>query len=174
MNQHVKVVGAVHLVFGAIKVLTGIGILVFFVGAGVGAGLLASAAGKAEARAEERLVVGEEGASVGDADPSEPVREERFASSSTEISNEGTGLAWVIGILGGVVGVILGGACILWGAFRMLVGFGLLRFRPWARAGAVVLAVFDLPGFPFFTLFAVYALWAVLAIESRDLFQARG
>ena len=74
----------------------------------------------------------------------------------------------------GIFGLILGGGFIFWGALRMLVGFGLLRFRGWARVGAVALAVLDLPGFPLFTLFGGYALWAVLSNESRELFMARG
>jgi hypothetical protein len=158
MEVHVKVVGAIQLVVGATKILTGVGILVLFLGLGVCAGLLATQAGKAKAQAGEERVL-REGASP------------PYLSEVSQEEREW--IPWLIGLLGGILGGILGGGLILWGAFRMVVGLGLLRFRGWARAGAVILAVIDLPGFPFFTLFGVYTLWAVLGIESKEVFLGR-
>ena len=43
-------------------------------------------------------------------------------------------------ILGGffaVLGIIIGGVAILWGGLRLIVGFGLMKHRGWARIGAV-------------------------------------
>jgi len=55
----------------------------------------------------------------------------------------------------------------------LFAGYGLLRFRPWARMLTIVLAVFELIRFPFGTILGVYSLWVLLSSEGAAQFQAQ-
>ena len=59
----------------------------------------------------------------------------------------------------------------IFGAVHVWIGTRLRRFRDWARAFAVVLAVVDLVLIPFGTGLGIYALWALLNEQSRTLFE---
>ena len=59
----------------------------------------------------------------------------------------------------------------IFGALHVWIGTRLRRFREWARAFAVVLAVVDLPLVPFGTGLGIYALWALLSEQSKPLFE---
>ncbi len=63
---------------------------------------------------------------------------------------------------------------LLFGAAHLWVGSRLRRFKEWARAFAIVLAVTDLFLLPFGTALAVYTLWALLHDQSRPLFDTSG
>ncbi len=52
----------------------------------------------------------------------------------------------------------------------MIAGFGLLRYRQWARILALVLAVLNLPMLPIGTLLGVYSIWVLLDDDSIPLF----
>jgi hypothetical protein len=52
----------------------------------------------------------------------------------------------------------------------IVVGAGLLRFRPWARVLAVVLAILSLPNFPIGTALGIYALVVLLSNEGARTF----
>lgn len=68
-----------------------------------------------------------------------------------------------------VVTVILG--TILISSLPCLVlGFGLLNFRPWARILGLVLSALLLLNFPFGTAVALYAFWVLLRPEAEALF----
>lgn len=59
----------------------------------------------------------------------------------------------------------------VFGAVHVWIGTRLRRFREWARAFAIVLAVVDLVLVPFGTGLGIYALWALLHEQSRTLFE---
>ncbi len=52
----------------------------------------------------------------------------------------------------------------------LIAGIGLLSFQPWARILAIIVSVFDLPGFPFHTALGIYGLWVLLSNEGTALF----
>ena len=53
----------------------------------------------------------------------------------------------------------------------LIAGYGLLKFRPWARMLTIVLAVFELIRFPFGTILGIYSLWVLLSSEGAAQFQ---
>ena len=55
----------------------------------------------------------------------------------------------------------------------IVIGAGLLRFRPWSRTPGTILAVFSLLHFPAGTLVGVYAFWVLLSPETDPLFNPR-
>lgn len=55
----------------------------------------------------------------------------------------------------------------------VIVGIGLLRWRPWARVGGIVLSIFDLLWIPLGTILGVYGLWVLFSKDSERLFIAR-
>jgi len=52
-------------------------------------------------------------------------------------------------------------------------GIGLLKFRPWARIGGIVLSILDLIWFPFGTVVGVYGLWVLFSRDTELLFEPR-
>jgi hypothetical protein len=52
----------------------------------------------------------------------------------------------------------------------VIIGIGLLKIRPWARIGGIVLSIFDLILFPFGTVVGVYGLWVLFSRETERLF----
>lgn len=54
-------------------------------------------------------------------------------------------------------------AIIVFGIAFLVVGWGLWRLKSWARAGAIVLAVLQLPGFPIGTVIGALTLWYLLS-----------
>jgi hypothetical protein len=60
---------------------------------------------------------------------------------------------------------------LVFGATHLWVGSRLRRFREWARAFAIVLAVVDLVCVPFGTGLGIYALWVLLNERSKPLFE---
>jgi hypothetical protein len=53
----------------------------------------------------------------------------------------------------------------------LIAGYGLLKFRPWARMLTIVLAVFELFRFPLGTILGIYSLWVLLSSEGAAQFQ---
>ena len=54
----------------------------------------------------------------------------------------------------------------------LIAGYGLLKFRPWARILTIVLSVFELIHFPYGTALGVYGLWVLLSSEGAAQFRA--
>lgn len=52
----------------------------------------------------------------------------------------------------------------------LVIGIGLLQFRPWARIATIVLSAFDLLSVPFGTALGLYGLWVMLNRETEQLF----
>ena len=58
---------------------------------------------------------------------------------------------------------IIGGSLFLVAAGGILVGWGLLKYQPWARVAAIVLGVVSLLHPPFGTALGIYTLWVLLS-----------
>lgn len=52
----------------------------------------------------------------------------------------------------------------------IFIGIGMLKFRPWARIGGIVLSILDLIWIPFGTVVGVYGLWVLFSKETERLF----
>ena len=52
----------------------------------------------------------------------------------------------------------------------LIAGIGLLKFRPWARILAIVLAVINLIHIPVGTVVGIYGLWVLFNRETEQLF----
>jgi len=78
------------------------------------------------------------------------------------------------GMLGGtflgLTGVILAVALLLMALPSILCGWGLLRFRPWARILGIILSAISLVRFPLFTLIGIYGLWVLFKKDTEALF----
>lgn len=55
----------------------------------------------------------------------------------------------------------------------LIVGIGLLNFRPWARVGGIILSALELLNVPIGTALGLYGLWVLLKPESEALFAER-
>jgi len=55
----------------------------------------------------------------------------------------------------------------------VIIGFGLVGWRPWARVGGIVLSIFDLMWIPFGTILGIYGLWVLFSKDTERLFTAR-
>ncbi len=54
----------------------------------------------------------------------------------------------------------------------ILAGYGLLKYKSWARILAIILALLNLILFPIGTLIGIYTLWAMFNDETEALFEA--
>lgn len=126
MVTHVKVMGILHIVFGALGVLGGVVAMMVFGGIAGIVGLSAPSSDAAVAMP-------------------------------------------ILGVIGGFVFLFL----LVLSLPSLIVGFGLIRFRPWARTLAIVLSVLHLFNIPFGTALGVYGLWALLAPETELLFRSQ-
>jgi hypothetical protein len=73
----------------------------------------------------------------------------------------------------GLTGAALVVATLLVSLPAVIIGWGLYRFRPWARVAGIVLAIVSLIWFPFGTMLGVYGLWVLLRKGSERLFVAQ-
>jgi hypothetical protein len=55
----------------------------------------------------------------------------------------------------------------------VIVGIGLLNFRPWARIAGIVLSILDLVWVPFGTVVGIYGLWVLFSADTERLFGPR-
>lgn len=60
---------------------------------------------------------------------------------------------------------------LIFGIAAIIVGLGLLRLRSWARWGAIVLAILQLPLFPIGTIIGAAIIWYLLTDEGREPFE---
>lgn len=73
-----------------------------------------------------------------------------------------------IGLAGSFAAVVLA----MLGIPGLIAGYGLLKFRPWARILTIVLSVLELIHFPYGTALGVYGLWVLLSSEGAAQFRA--
>ena len=69
-----------------------------------------------------------------------------------------------------VVGLVAAGLVTLVSAPGIIVGFGLLKFQPWARVLALVLGFLNLPGFPLGTVLGIYTFVSLLNADAEAAF----
>ncbi len=123
MATHVRILGALHLVFGGLGVILGLVALLFFGG-------LAGFVGAAHRSPDAAIAVP------------------------------------ILGAIGGVIFIVAA----LISLPSLFAGFGLLRFRPWARILTLILSGFDLLHVPFGTMLGFYGFWVLLSREGEQLF----
>jgi len=54
----------------------------------------------------------------------------------------------------------------------IIIGFGLLKLRPWARIAGIVVSILMLTGIPFGTVLGVYGIWVLFSKDTERLFIA--
>jgi hypothetical protein len=75
--------------------------------------------------------------------------------------------------LGGILTLIWITAELLLAGPSVVIGLGLLRFKPWARTAGTVLSIFNLVNLPIGTTAGVYGLWVLMSQETDPLFSPR-
>jgi hypothetical protein len=70
----------------------------------------------------------------------------------------------------GLTGMALTGFIVITSLPSLLVGVGLLKFRPWARIAAIVLSIVMLVMVPFGTVIGAYGLWVMFSKDTERLF----
>jgi hypothetical protein len=121
MAQHVKILGVLHIVLGALGVFAGIIVLLIFGG----------------------------------------------VSAVVNMSDRSSDLpAPLLGIIGGVIFILL----LVLSLPGLIIGIGLVQFRPWARIAGIIVSALDLLGFPFHTALGIYGLWVLLSRETEQMF----
>jgi hypothetical protein len=125
MAQHVKILGILHVVFGAMGVFAALVVLMIFGG----------------------------------------------ISAVVSMSDRSTDLpAPILGIIGGFVFILL----LVLSRPGLIIGIGLMQFKPWARIGGIVLSALDLLSVPpFGTALGIYGLWILLNRETEQMFIGR-
>jgi hypothetical protein len=71
----------------------------------------------------------------------------------------------------GAVGTFLAAFFVILSLPGLLTGFGLLKFRPWARIVGIVLGALNLLSFPIGTALGVYAIWVLVNAQTQALFE---
>ena len=61
-------------------------------------------------------------------------------------------------------------ALVLFGAIKLLCGYGFYKRKSWARIYGLVLCGFGLINIPFGTLIAIYGIWVLIKSETAQLF----
>jgi hypothetical protein len=70
----------------------------------------------------------------------------------------------------GITGVALVTFLVILSLPGIIVGVGLLRLRPWARIGGIVISILSLVMIPFGTVLGAYGLWVLFSKETEGLF----
>ncbi|MGP0071977.1 MAG: hypothetical protein ACLPWF_08585 [Bryobacteraceae bacterium] len=89
-------------------------------------------------------------------------------SAFLNMSDRGDVPAPVLGAIGGLIFLVI----LVISLPALIIGIGLLQFRPWARIGGIVLSAIDLPLFPVHTMLGIYGLWVLLNRETEQMFAA--
>jgi hypothetical protein len=93
-----------------------------------------------------------------------------FAGSAATVAAAGDGDARIAIPVIGLTGTALVGFLVVWSLPGVIVGIGLLKRRPWARIGGIVVAVLSLVAFPFGTAVGAYSLWVLFSPDTERLF----
>ena len=72
----------------------------------------------------------------------------------------------IVGIAGGFAAVLLGGMAVC----QLILGYGLLSKKPWARILGIILGVLSLIRFPWGTALGIYTLWVLLSKDGAAEF----
>lgn len=74
----------------------------------------------------------------------------------------------ILGIAGSALSIFL----IALGLPNLIIGWGLLTFKSWARIAGIVLSAISLINIPFGTILGIYGLWVLLNKDTERLFDA--
>jgi hypothetical protein len=74
----------------------------------------------------------------------------------------------VLGAIGGFVFILI----LVLSLPGLIIGIGLVQFRPWARVPGIILSALDLLSIPLGTALGVYGLWVLLNRETEQLLAA--
>jgi hypothetical protein len=124
VEQHIKILGILNIVWGGLGVLCGLFLLAI-------AGGISSILGRMADFRPETLVA-----------------------------------LPIVGLIAGAVSIFL----LIVSAPSVIVGIGLIYFKPWARILAVIISVLHLLNLPFGTALGIYGLWVLLSNESQRFF----
>ena len=72
----------------------------------------------------------------------------------------------------GLTGTAIVAFLVIWSLPGLIIGFGLYRFRSWARVGGIVVSLLALVAIPFGTLLGIYGLWVLFSKDTEPLFAA--
>src|SRR3984885_1932036 len=73
----------------------------------------------------------------------------------------------ILGLIGGFVFILV----LVLSLPGLIIGIGLMQFRPWARIAGIILSAFDLLSVPpFGTALGIYGLWVLLNRETEQMF----
>lgn len=75
----------------------------------------------------------------------------------------------IIGLTGSLVTIFL----LVLAVPGLVVGFGLLSMRPWARIAGIVLSALNLIHIPIGTILGAYGLWVLLQKETEHIFESQ-
>jgi hypothetical protein len=89
--------------------------------------------------------------------------------STTDTSPDSQVAPPILGLIGIGVFVLL----LVLSLPGIIGGFGLLKFKAWARILVIVLSVFELISIPFGTALGIYGLWVLLNRDAERLFETR-
>ena len=71
----------------------------------------------------------------------------------------------------GAVAVVVAIVLVILALPGLIAGFGLLKFRPWARILAMIVGALHVFSFPFGTALCVYTFWVLLNQQTTPLFE---
>jgi hypothetical protein len=75
----------------------------------------------------------------------------------------------ILGMIGSLVFILV----MVLSLPALIIGIGLVQFRPWSRVATIILSAFDLLSIPLGTALGVYGLWVMLNPETERLLGAR-
>ena len=75
-----------------------------------------------------------------------------------------------VALIAGTFGMIITSIILLTSLPSIFAGFGLMKFKPWARILSIIIGILNLPGLPIGTALGIYTLWVLLNAESVKLF----
>ncbi len=74
----------------------------------------------------------------------------------------------ILGIAGSALTIFL----LAFAVPNLVIGWGLLTFKSWARIAGIVLSAISLINIPFGTILGIYGLWVLLNKDTERLFDA--
>jgi hypothetical protein len=95
-----------------------------------------------------------------------------FSGAAAAVAADGNPDAAVAIPLIGLTGTAIVAFLVIWSLPSLIVGFGLYRFRPWARIAGIVVSIVALIGVPFGTMLGIYGLWVLFSKDTEQLFAA--
>jgi hypothetical protein len=92
-----------------------------------------------------------------------------FGGVSSVVAAEGdTDALSIIGVTGMALVTVVAAVSVP----SVIIGIGLVRFRPWARIAGMVISILSLMIIPFGTIIGAYGLWVLFSKDTERLFTA--